>query len=157
MGLLKFLRGSSGGAPPPVSATATWEQAAASWDATASERFTSTAAFVQAAATWDAAALERLASTAEWVQAPAQWSATAVSAEDVTAEGSWTQAAATWAGLASTSVVPSERPRIGLPVRVRFHVNSIGSWEQPPASWAAEMTVTRRDADIEELMLIGAI
>ncbi len=240
MGLLKFLRGSAaaGGitgtgewtqaaatwdatASERIPATATFEQAAASWDATASERFTSTAAFVQAAASWDAAALERYTAIAEWTQDAASWSALGMSAEDVNAdgewvqeaaswlaatselvvgsgtwqqvntwlaesverftstatwsqsqswesagdvdnpvvpvdaEGAWTQAAATWSGLAFT---PSEeRPRFRPPFRVRYKVTARASFSQEPASWAAEMTMIRRDADIEELMELGAI
>jgi len=55
--------------------TASWVQATAAWDATATERFTSSASFVQAAAAWDAVALEQLTATAAWVQAAAAWDA----------------------------------------------------------------------------------
>ncbi|HKR49467.1 MAG TPA: hypothetical protein VJT72_07780 [Pseudonocardiaceae bacterium] len=201
----------------PVSASATWEQTQ-SWEANAAEKFTSTASFAQAAAAWDTQATESIPSTATWSQ-DASWAAIGLSAEDVLADatweqaaaswlaastqvvtgsgtweqaniwlaalseriagtaswaqgqswdgagdvdnppttgtGEWTQAPATWSGFATTP--SSERPRFGLPVGIRLHTDSVATFSQAPAVWAAEMNVVRRDADIEELLLVGAL
>jgi hypothetical protein len=158
MGLLKFLRGSSGGPPPvtgtasfgqsaaeweasaivanPVTSTAAWSQTQ-SWAATASERFTSTASFVQAAATWDAEALERLTSTATWSQ-DASWAALGLHAEDVTATAAFEQAAASWLAATAELVVGSgtwQQANTWLAALVES-ITATATWQQG-ASWDA--------------------
>lgn len=82
------------GAAASFDFTASFSQAAAGWDATASETYTSTAAFAQVAATWAAVASEAFAATGSFVQAAAAWSA--VASETLAATATWTQAAASW-------------------------------------------------------------
>ena len=74
--------------------TATFSQAAASWDASAAETFTSTATILQAAATWAAVASEAFAATGSFSQAAAAWDA--IVAETFASTATWTQAAGSW-------------------------------------------------------------
>jgi hypothetical protein len=108
--------GSGGGS---VDFTGSWVQAAASWDASATETFAATATWVQAPATWDAALTESLPATASWVQDAASWSASAT--EEFVATGAWVQAAASWSAAAGQSVPAT------------------ASFVQAPASWAASL------------------
>ena len=162
------------GGAPPVTGTATWDQVAASWDATAaeafsgiasfdqapatwdavaSERFTSTAEFVQAAATWDAAALERLTAIADWLQTAA-WDASAdVAGGPVTGTATFDQAAATWAASAFT---PSAEVDVGAvemrrpPLDIVPSVAAAATFQQAPATWGAVM-----DVNNDEPLLFG--
>lgn len=156
MSLLLFWQAAS---QPPVTGTATWEQAAATWsatlteritatatfaqtstwDATASERFTSTASFVQAAATWDAAALERLTATAEWVQGAASWDATL--SERIAATASFDQSAS-WDATASesmraTAAWAQDATWSATGNAANPQPTFTGAWEQAPAEWSA--------------------
>lgn len=71
----------------PTTGTATWTQAAASWEATLSERIATSATFAQSAS-WDATASEELTATASLSQS-GSWSASSV--EVFTASGSFYQ------------------------------------------------------------------
>jgi hypothetical protein len=93
--------------------TAEWEQAPASWAATAAESYTATASWVQPAASWQASESDLLTSTASWEQAPASWAATA-----------------------TTAVEP---PVVRFPLRVRPQRFTESAFVQPAASWRAEM------------------
>lgn len=75
------------GGAPPVTCTATFTQAAATWAATDSELFTSTASFVQAAATWVAADSEIIVGTATFSQATTSWDAQAFTSAAVSDGG----------------------------------------------------------------------
>ena len=74
--------------------TATFSQAAGSWDASAAETFTSTATIVQAAAEWAAVASEAFAATGSFDQAAAAWDA--VVAETFASTATFDQAAGSW-------------------------------------------------------------
>jgi hypothetical protein len=101
--------------------TATWDQAPATWAATATESFLSTATYVQAAATWQATASEAYPSSATWLQAAATWSA--VANEAFAATGSFVQAAAAWNAIATETLA------------------STATWLQAAASWDASAAV----------------
>lgn len=96
--------------------TATWSQDA-SWSATAVEKFTSTAAWSQTAS-WDASISERFTSTAAFVQAAATWDATA--SESIPSTATWSQDAS-WAALGQSAE----------------DVTAEGEWVQDAASWMA--------------------
>ena len=117
-----------------ITATATWVQAAASWDATAAETFASTAAFAQAAAAWAAIAAETFTTTATWTQAAGAWDATG--SETFTTTAAFAQAAATWAALGAVPV-----PQGG-----RSHARPTWQYEDPRRRQVRE--------DEEELVLV---
>lgn len=145
---------------PPVTGTATWEQAlsswsavsserfsatasfaqSASWAATAAERFTSTAAFSQVAAIWDAAGVERLLATADFVQTPAEWAATGQVLNDITGTAEWTQTAS-WEALTLErllATVDFAQPIAAWDAAVNQQlIANPAAWEQPAATWDA--------------------
>lgn len=138
-------------------ATAAFTQAAATWAAVASEAFTATGSFTQAAAAWAAIAAETFASTATWAQAAATWDAAASVPQDITGTASWDQAAATWASVAQGPVAEPPAHFSGDfidPKRLRRKVprRMTGVFEQPPATWAAAITVN----DDELVLLLAA-
>lgn len=104
----------------PITGTATFVQAAASWSASGSERLPSTAAFTQAAASWAATASEKDPSTATFVQPAASWDAAA--SEKLPSTAAFTQAAPIWSAVASTPSAAND---------------ATASFVQAAGSWAA--------------------
>ena len=100
-------------------ASATFDQVAASWSSTATESFDTTATFLQAAATWDGVASEAFSATASFVQAAAAWDANA--AEAFVASATWDQTAS-WTTDATNTPGPT---------------TFTGAWEQAQ-SWQAQ-------------------
>jgi hypothetical protein len=177
MSLLLLFRGEA--AAGGVTATATWDQAAATWSATAKETIPGTATWEQTA-TWEATAKEAIPGTATWSQ-DASWAATGQSVVDVTATATWEQTAvwdatgqvlqditgtATWEQSASWSAVgetplPEPPPGAatvtgrGARIRPRRQPVMVGtaSFAQRPASWRAEMDVSDDEVALEHLLV----
>ena len=132
-----------------VTGTATFSQAAATWESTATEQFDATVAFLQAPAAWDATGSEEIAGSATFEQAAATW--TASDQQAVTGTGAWEQGAAAWdASATSVYDVPAPSPggsrfrevwrRPPSPIHLQ------ASFVQRPASWRAEMRVDNSPA-----------
>lgn len=126
--------------PAGISSTATWEQAAGSWDAVADERISSTATVEQATAGWMATAGERLAATAEFSQASANWDATAVHTESgISSTGTWIQSAAGWSSEADEHIASSaaftQSASWASIADERMAISA--AFAQGPSSWAA--------------------
>jgi hypothetical protein len=153
--------------PPAVSGTATWEQAAGAWDATAAEEFTGTATFEQAAASWEATGAQEFAASATFEQAAASWEATGAQAFTGTAE--FLQAAGSWDALGTVGGVvtpPVEVPPLPAGVsigpavrRVRkrapLPITATASFVQQPGGWKAVMHNTHPDEDFLEALALS--
>jgi hypothetical protein len=177
MSLLLLFRGEA--AAGGVTATATWDQAAASWSATAKETISGTATWTQSAS-WAATAKEAVRGTGTWNQT-ATWNAEGQSLLDATGTATWEQSAtwnapgqviqdvtgtATWEQSASWSAVgetplPEPPPGAatvtgrGARIRPRRQPVMVGtaSFAQRPASWRAEMEVSDDEVALEHLLV----
>lgn len=131
-----------GGGAPPVTGTATFTQAAATWEATLSERIAATATFAQTAS-WDATATERLTATAEWVQEPATWAADSLVANPVTGTATFTQEPAAWAAEGQEAFEATAsflQAPAAWAATTTESFTAVGEWIQDAASWQASQS-----------------
>jgi hypothetical protein len=126
--------------------TATWDQAAASWDAQASTAGASddfTATFIQVAGSWAATEAETFAATATFTQAPASWTANVAERFDSTA--AFNQATATWAAVASEAFATTgsfTQAAAAWSAIVAETFAATATWTQAAGSWAASVNQT---------------
>jgi hypothetical protein len=137
-------------------------------------------------ATWAATLSEDFEAAAGWSQ-EASWEAVGVQAEDVTAEATFDQVAASWLGASSqvatgsgtweqttewsaeashaeSSEPPVVEPPAGVSIRPasRFVpkqpvIQGVVSFGQPPATWRMNLEVDLVTAEVETLLLAGVL
>jgi len=143
-----------------VTGTATFSQAAATWESTATEQLDATAAFLQAPAAWDATGSEEIAGTATFSQDAATW--TASDLQPVSGTATFNQEAATWDASATAPTEPTApavsggsynryvkwrtpkrlyKPKPKAKVKRPPQIVAVASFVQQPARWRAEMHV----------------